>query len=631
MADSYDLDELTLIRVSDGWTLNIRNALIEDGLTYSAGVDNPPKWTARVHDPEFKVLNTHRFVKRKSGPDYDPFFAVDAKGKPVKIDTKINGRWYRLYSFNLNGSSLELVFEDRTVQRLRNKYGHRVVSRNDSTRAEFAESLVKGLRTEDVKFYSRELHLKQPIAKGHTTDPDKDSKDPGLSDAASKAITIKGQPATKQQLRDIDTAMTVADQDKAPKRAVIAMLTAGIGESAFDRNASDYKTHTHKGIWQSNQIPPDDVAGQAHHFLVGGNSFAAGGAIAASKISVYTIGGIVSHVEGSDQGGSFYDPYVEEAEAIYAAWSGGGLADAGDAASDTYAQPYQFEAKKDEDYWSVLTRLAQEVKWRCFVHKNKDGQTVVYFMDDYQLLRGKPQYTVQPSRQEHTEGPSFSFDNTQNFPQEFSITVLVDRDAIAPGDVVDVVELGVANGRWIVSELSYSYFSPGVELTLVQPVVPKKEPPHEEAQRDAEDEAKAPGDGKTGQWKLGSGANRAGVGLKDPIKSFLSQVAGHTNESIVVTTGTNHNQYTTSGNVSDHWDGNAADIGVPVDSSKGDNIAAAALIVCGIPRSQAEDMARTGQGLDFSRNYEWNGHRVQIGWRTYVGGNHHNHVHIGVK
>jgi hypothetical protein len=27
----------------------------------------------------------------------------------------------------------------------------------------------------------------------------------------------------------------------------------------------------------------------------------------------------------------------------------------------------------------------------------------------------------------------------------------------------------------------------------------------------------------------------------------------------------------------------------------------------------------------------WNGHRVQILWKTMTGGNHFNHVHIGVK
>lgn len=504
MADSYDLDELKLIRVSDGWTLDIRNALIDDGLEYGAALDDPPTWTATCTDPDGEVLNAHRFIKRKAGPEYDPFFALDAKGKLVAIDAEVNGRWYRVRQVSVNGDSTVLTLEDRSVQRLRKKYGHRIASRNDVTRAQFSQSLVKALRSENIGFYSRELKVKQPIAKGKSDDKDKDSKDPGISPAQATGIKIKGEVPSAQQLRDIDTALTVADQDKAPERAVVALLAAGIGESNFDRHQKDGVTGTHVGIWQSNQIPADDVAGQAHHFLVGGKSFAEGGAIAASKISVLTIGGIVSKVEISDANGAFYDKYVDEAQAIYDLWSGGALSDIGNSSdSDTYNKPYQFEVEKDEDYWTALTRLAGEVKWRCFVHKDKGDRTVLYFMDDYQLLRGTVQYTFQKSRSEHIDGPSFDFDNTQSFPQEFSVTVLIDRDALAPGDVVDVLELGPATGRWIVSEVGYSYFKPGVSLTLIQPVVPKKEPPHEEAQRDEDSENAAPRTGRKTQHGLG--------------------------------------------------------------------------------------------------------------------------------
>jgi hypothetical protein len=29
--------------------------------------------------------------------------------------------------------------------------------------------------------------------------------------------------------------------------------------------------------------------------------------------------------------------------------------------------------------------------------------------------------------------------------------------------------------------------------------------------------------------------------------------------------------------------------------------------------------------------YNWRGYRIQVGWRTLNGGNHYNHVHVGLK
>ncbi|WP_028058416.1 hypothetical protein [Candidatus Solirubrobacter pratensis] len=139
-----------------------------------------------------------------------------------------------------------------------------------------------------------------------------------------------------------------------------------------------------------------------------------------------------------------------------------------------------------------------------------------------------------------------------------------------------------------------------------------------------------------GNWSAAPGANLPGKPMRDPIKQFLSVLAGLTNEQIVVGFGTNHDQFTTSGNVSDHYTGDAADILVGGDArsdsaaaSKGDNIATAALRLLGYSQSDARNMAMSGK-LNFTQNFDWYGHRVQVGWRTLEGGNHFNHVHVGV-
>jgi hypothetical protein len=132
---------------------------------------------------------------------------------------------------------------------------------------------------------------------------------------------------------------------------------------------------------------------------------------------------------------------------------------------------------------------------------------------------------------------------------------------------------------------------------------------------------------KGGKVEVASNANRAGVGIKPVVMDYLSHVAGRAHGAITVGTGTRHNRLTVDGNVSDHWDGHAADIPVPVDSHRGDVIATAALETAGVPASRARAMARRG-GL-FTINH--GGHRIQVIWKTNAGGNHHNHVHIGIR
>jgi hypothetical protein len=133
------------------------------------------------------------------------------------------------------------------------------------------------------------------------------------------------------------------------------------------------------------------------------------------------------------------------------------------------------------------------------------------------------------------------------------------------------------------------------------------------------------GGSHSGGVKVASGANRPGVGLTSALLGFADTVASRAGP-FTITTGTNHNRLTVNGNVSDHYSGNAADIAVPVDSHRGDVIATAALESLGVPQSRARSMAQKG-GL-FTIPHK--GRRYQVIWKTYEGGNHHNHVHIGV-
>lgn len=139
-------------------------------------------------------------------------------------------------------------------------------------------------------------------------------------------------------------------------------------------------------------------------------------------------------------------------------------------------------------------------------------------------------------------------------------------------------------------------------------------------------------DGPGKPFELLPNANRAGVGLTREMTAVTRQIAGRLPRRLKVCTGTNHNQHSTTGNVSDHWSGNAVDLCSSANDfpatggGYGDTIAAAAFIVAGKPRAEARRLARQGGAQTIVHG----GLRFQIIWKSHVGGNHYDHIHVGI-
>lgn len=139
---------------------------------------------------------------------------------------------------------------------------------------------------------------------------------------------------------------------------------------------------------------------------------------------------------------------------------------------------------------------------------------------------------------------------------------------------------------------------------------------------DGHDHSPAQGGPRRGNYTVAAGANRAGVPMTRDIRRFLANMT-RSGRSVTVGTGSNHSRMTASGNVSDHWDGNAADI--PATGKQGDLIAAHAIrAATGMPYQQALAKARQG-GI---QNFQTPKGRVQIIWRAP---GHFDHVHVGVR
>jgi hypothetical protein len=135
-----------------------------------------------------------------------------------------------------------------------------------------------------------------------------------------------------------------------------------------------------------------------------------------------------------------------------------------------------------------------------------------------------------------------------------------------------------------------------------------------------------------GQVVVVAGANKPGKSITPMTLTFVAKMAGRIDKPIKITTGTNHSKFTVNGNVSDHFTGHAVDIGMFAnggtdDSPVGDRIMEAACFLAGDSRQGAKSKARTGGLFTFTHG----GKRIQCIWKTNEGGNHHNHVHVGVR
>lgn len=137
---------------------------------------------------------------------------------------------------------------------------------------------------------------------------------------------------------------------------------------------------------------------------------------------------------------------------------------------------------------------------------------------------------------------------------------------------------------------------------------------------------------KPGSVVIAPNANKPGHSIQPMTLNYVRRLSALIGKPITITTGTNHNKLTTDGNVSDHFTGHAADIGMAAnggtnDGPVGDRIMAAALMLAGVPAAKAREQAHHGGLFNNVRDHM----RIQCIWKTDIGGNHHNHVHVGVR
>jgi len=117
------------------------------------------------------------------------------------------------------------------------------------------------------------------------------------------------------------------------------------------------------------------------------------------------------------------------------------------------------------------------------------------------------------------------------------------------------------------------------------------------------------------------GSDRPGVPTVPAVLEFVGGLGKMAGRRLMIGTGSNHSRLTVNGNVSNHWDGHAAD--VPATGARLRQLGYLALLKAGMTPAQAEKARKTG-GL-------FNVGPYQIIFATNEGGNHFNHLHIGIR
>jgi hypothetical protein len=164
---------------------------------------------------------------------------------------------------------LTLVFEDEVAVLLRQHNKPLAASRGSVTRGEFIERMVRAIKARDIPFWSPEGGVRFPdgVRLPDLPDTRPAAGQTGFDDGVR--LKIKGVLADAEQMRQMATALGVADQEDASPRARLAMVVAGIGESSF-RDVPNTQGTPYAGVFQARKDRRLSTAQQARYFLRGG-------------------------------------------------------------------------------------------------------------------------------------------------------------------------------------------------------------------------------------------------------------------------------------------------------------------------------------------------------------------------
>lgn len=375
----------------------------------------------------------------------------------ARVNIDVDMFKFSLVQVQKQGVSLSLTFEDWLVSELRKQDKPIKAKRGNTTRAEFAQRLVKEIK--GAKFVCPELHKTQPIAK-------KDD----LSDTATKdeqkqngfptknTLTVKLQRATQEQLKNADAILQVGKSMGADDFTLTTAIATSIQESNLVNLPGGDRDSI--GLFQQRPSQGWGTPAEVHDPAHAAHSFFTKAMIQRKAHPEYTLTQLAQSVQISGFPNA-YARWGNEAGDIFNAWNGDG---SGDSTNPT--KPYEFHrggaGHKGENSWQCLQRLADEVHWRCYCI----GMTI-YFLPDRDLYKARPVDTISED-DEDIDYIDFDYDLGKNLTHA-EVQCHMKRWVAPPGSCIMVKDMGPVNGRWIVSDISRSLYNTDTRIALIKP------------------------------------------------------------------------------------------------------------------------------------------------------------------
>jgi hypothetical protein len=434
-----------------------------------------------------------------------------------KLDLQIDGIWFRLVKVEKSSTSddLDLTMELREIAVLRKYNSLKIAHRSKTTRAEFLLNLLQEpVEFDHIPYVIPDLHKVQPIEKS-TQLPDYSAAVQGKTlgipedtgqqsspsafyggggyeggatqrrvNASQQGLTVKGQPASPEQMSNANTVLSVGSSMQARRKVLVVSIMVAIQESTLiNVDHGDVAGPDSRGLFQQranwgSETDRMDQATSSRLFFNAAIKLDA----AEPTVPYWTL---ANDVQGSAHPLA-YQQWRAEAERFVAAFGIPGQDNGeavapfngsapGDAAGGDFiyyrGDPQDGGKKwKKEDSWSAMQRMAEEVDCRAFfapsVTTGAKGM-VFYFLRDDELYSSIP-VAIIGEFTEGVEGLGFDYDQGKAMA---TVTLLarVGRWSVPPGSVVIMHDMGPVNGRFLVTAFDRSLFDTQAEITLTKP------------------------------------------------------------------------------------------------------------------------------------------------------------------
>lgn len=478
------------------------------GIDVEQTIEAAPVVKLTLRDPNMRLLSEAagrvRPAKAK-GKGVDPV-AVDAGWEPIaapslvgeSMELTLDGVTFRLTAMSYSSATGEasLTFEHRLVYWLRRKRGARRASRGSCTRAQFVLALVREVRTVRYRFVCPELNVKQTIAKSSSRGI-RAALASTSSSSSTRATSSNDVPRVLDRVYPRHRIGAPGSARLSERQVRAAAELAGL--SPTDALHAAQIAHGESDFYPG-VVQDDPGDGNIGHGLWQMTPHAWGGPSSATYQHMQSLGGIDAmrnpiqaarqmkwmHDQANGWQPWYGTKYLDTSKRATGSVLANGVetdvsgTDEGGSASGSYRKSYQFAREANEDSWTAIQRLAQEVGWRFFVVGNS-----AYYMSELTLYGRRPRYELEPDDPAVLD---LSYDIDWGKPvSECSLEVVLERWDAPPGSVVLINGYGPPDGRWLVASVTRDYFAPVATVTLKQPGPAKREPAAETSSGSSDD------------------------------------------------------------------------------------------------------------------------------------------------